>query len=89
MESYRFEIFIFGGNLNEIGSDCFFPGSNCDADLLWAVKEVMGVDAEFVRHDATSLAKILMACYCLGGFFLMAITYVVVQLLGFRQLSMR
>lgn len=34
-----------------------FPGSNCDADLLWAVKEVMGVDAEFVRHDATSLAK--------------------------------
>ena len=31
-----------------------FPGSNCDADLLWAVKEVMGVDAEFVRHDATS-----------------------------------
>ena len=34
-----------------------FSGSNCDADLLWAVKEVMGVDAEFVRHDATSLAK--------------------------------
>ena len=34
-----------------------FPGSNCDADLLWAVKEVMGIDAEFVRHDATSLAK--------------------------------
>ena len=24
---------------------------------MWAVKEVMGVDAEFVRHDATSLAK--------------------------------
>lgn len=21
-----------------------FPGSNCDADLLWAVKEVMGID---------------------------------------------
>ena len=64
-----------------------FPGSNCDADLLWAVKEVMGVDAEFVRHDATSLAK--FDGVLLHGGFLMAITYVVVQLLGFRQLSMR
>ena len=64
-----------------------FPGSNCDADLLWAVKEVMGVDAEFVRHDATSLAK--FDGVLLPVVFLMAITYVVVQLLGFRQLSMR
>ena len=64
-----------------------FPGSNCDADLLWAVKEVMGVDAEFVRHDATSLAK--FDGVLLLVVFLMAITYVVVQLLGFRQLSMR
>ncbi len=32
----------------------FFQDPIRDADLLWAVKEVMGVDAEFVRHDATS-----------------------------------
>lgn len=33
-----------------------FPGSNCDLDLLWAARDVMGAQAEFVRHDATSLA---------------------------------
>ena len=54
---------------------------------MWAVKEVMGIDAEFVRHDATSLAK--FDGVLLPGGFLMAITYVVVQLLGFRQLSMK
>ncbi|MBA1326208.1 phosphoribosylformylglycinamidine synthase subunit PurQ [Enterococcus faecium] len=32
-----------------------FPGSNCDADMLWAVREIMGDDAEFVRHDESSL----------------------------------
>ncbi|MDR0921535.1 MAG: phosphoribosylformylglycinamidine synthase subunit PurQ [Lactobacillales bacterium] len=32
-----------------------FPGSNCDLDMLWAVKEVLGSEAEYVRHDATSL----------------------------------
>ena len=32
-----------------------FPGSNCDADMLWAVREIMGADAEFVRHDESSL----------------------------------
>lgn len=32
-----------------------FPGSNCDMDMLWAVKEVMGAEAEYVRHDADSL----------------------------------
>lgn len=32
-----------------------FPGSNCDMDLLWAVKDVMGVDAEYVSHNETSL----------------------------------
>ncbi|MDE5174559.1 phosphoribosylformylglycinamidine synthase subunit PurQ [Enterococcus faecium] len=32
-----------------------FPGSNCDADMLWAVREIMGTDAEFVRHDESSL----------------------------------
>ena len=40
---------------------------NCDADLLWAVKEVMGIDAEFVRHDATSLANLMAYC-CLVVF---------------------
>lgn len=33
-----------------------FPGSNCDVDMLWAIKEVMGAEAEYVRHDAHSLA---------------------------------
>ncbi len=32
-----------------------FPGSNCDADMLWAVREIMCADAEFVRHDESSL----------------------------------
>lgn len=32
-----------------------FPGSNCDMDMLWAVKEIMGAEAEYVRHDAKSL----------------------------------
>ena len=33
-----------------------FPGSNCDADMLWAIREIMGVEADYVRHDETSLA---------------------------------
>lgn len=32
-----------------------FPGSNCDMDMFWAVKEIMGAEAEYVRHDADSL----------------------------------
>lgn len=32
-----------------------FPGSNCDLDLFWAIKEIMGQEAEYVRHDAESL----------------------------------
>lgn len=32
-----------------------FPGSNCDMDMLWAIKDVMGADAAYVRHDADSL----------------------------------
>lgn len=32
-----------------------FPGSNCDKDMLWAVKHVLKADAEYVRHDADSL----------------------------------
>lgn len=33
-----------------------FPGSNCDSDLLWAIKDIMNCEAEYVRHDADSLA---------------------------------
>lgn len=32
-----------------------FPGSNCDMDMLWAVQDILGEQAEYVRHDATSL----------------------------------
>lgn len=32
-----------------------FPGSNCDMDMYWAITEIMGAEAEYVRHDATSL----------------------------------
>lgn len=32
-----------------------FPGSNCDMDMLWAVKDILGAEAEYVRHDAESL----------------------------------
>lgn len=32
-----------------------FPGSNCDMDMLWAIKDIMGAEAEYVRHDADSL----------------------------------
>jgi phosphoribosylformylglycinamidine synthase I len=32
-----------------------FPGSNCDRDMLWAIEEVMGAQAEYVRHDEESL----------------------------------
>ncbi|MBV7390299.1 phosphoribosylformylglycinamidine synthase subunit PurQ [Enterococcus alishanensis] len=33
-----------------------FPGSNCDMDMYWAIKEIMDVDCEYVRFDADSLA---------------------------------
>ena len=33
-----------------------FPGSNCDADMLWAVQEIMGVEATYVRYDEDSLS---------------------------------
>ena len=32
-----------------------FPGSNCDLDMYWAMKEIMGADCEYVRYDADSL----------------------------------
>lgn len=33
-----------------------FPGSNCDMDMLWAIQTILGEEAEYVRHDATSLS---------------------------------
>ncbi|MFC0234625.1 phosphoribosylformylglycinamidine synthase subunit PurQ [Vagococcus entomophilus] len=44
-----------------------FPGSNCDADLLWALKNVLGQEAEYVRHDATSLTG-YAGVFLPGGF---------------------
>ena len=32
-----------------------FPGSNCAADMLWAIRDIVGVEAEYVRYDETSL----------------------------------
>ena len=32
-----------------------FPGSNCDQDLYYAIKEQKNCDAQFVSHEATSL----------------------------------
>ena len=32
-----------------------FPGSNCDVDMLWAIRDIMEVEAEYVRYDETSL----------------------------------
>jgi phosphoribosylformylglycinamidine synthase len=33
-----------------------FPGSNCDYDMYWAVKEILKAEVEYIMHDATSLA---------------------------------
>ncbi len=62
-----------------------FPGSNCDADMLWAIRDIVGVEAEYVRYDETSLYK-AMTAYCSLVVFLMAITYAV-ELLRVFQLS--
>ncbi|WP_100371654.1 phosphoribosylformylglycinamidine synthase subunit PurQ [Bacillus sp. FJAT-45037] len=32
-----------------------FPGSNCDADMYHAAKDVLGAEVEYVWHNATSL----------------------------------
>ena len=37
-----------------------FPGSNCDLDMYWAMKEIMGADCEYVRYDADSLEGCLL-----------------------------
>jgi phosphoribosylformylglycinamidine synthase len=32
-----------------------FPGSNCDADCLWAIKDVLHQDAEFIWHESKNI----------------------------------
>ena len=44
-----------------------FPGSNCDQDALYALREDVGVQAEYVWHDNTSLAG-FDAVFVPGGF---------------------
>ncbi len=44
-----------------------FPGSNCDQDALHALREDVGVDAEYVWQDATSLTG-FDAVFVPGGF---------------------
>jgi phosphoribosylformylglycinamidine synthase subunit PurQ / glutaminase len=44
-----------------------FPGSNCDQDAYFALREDMGVGAEYVWHEETSLAG-FDAVFIPGGF---------------------
>lgn len=44
-----------------------FPGSNCDQDALWSLRTDVGVQAEYVWHDSTSL-KGFDAVFLPGGF---------------------
>jgi phosphoribosylformylglycinamidine synthase subunit PurQ / glutaminase len=44
-----------------------FPGSNCDQDALWALRVDVGVGAEYVWHEATSLDG-FGAVFVPGGF---------------------
>jgi len=34
-----------------------FPGSNCDVDMYHAIKDELGEEVEYVRHDATDLSE--------------------------------
>ncbi len=44
-----------------------FPGSNCDQDALHAVRDDVGIDADYVWHEDTSLAG-FDAVFVPGGF---------------------
>lgn len=44
-----------------------FPGSNCDQDAFWAMKEGLGLPVDYVWHDLESLAG-FDAVYIPGGF---------------------
>lgn len=34
-----------------------FPGSNCDADCLWALKDIVKINAEYIWHEEKSINK--------------------------------
>lgn len=34
-----------------------FPGSNCDADCMWALKNVLGINTEYIWHETTNVMK--------------------------------
>ena len=34
-----------------------FPGSNCDKDCLWAIKDITGEKADFVWHESKDIMK--------------------------------
>jgi len=34
-----------------------FPGSNCDADCMWALKDVLGINTEYIWHETTNVMK--------------------------------
>lgn len=44
-----------------------FPGSNCDQDALYSLREDIGVQAEYVWHGDSSLAG-FDAVFIPGGF---------------------
>ncbi len=44
-----------------------FPGSNCDQDGLWSLRDDIGVKADYVWHEDTSLAG-FDAVFVPGGF---------------------
>ncbi len=44
-----------------------FPGSNCDADCLWAVRDILNQDAEFIWHESKNIKK--YDCIILPGGF--------------------
>lgn len=44
-----------------------FPGSNCDQDALWALRDDLGVGADYVWHEDTSLDG-FDAVFIPGGF---------------------
>src|SRR2546426_1186985 len=45
-----------------------FPGSNCDADALWAFGDALGMEAEYVWHKDESFARPYDLVVLPGGF---------------------
>jgi phosphoribosylformylglycinamidine synthase len=44
-----------------------FPGSNCDTDTFWVVRDVLGCDARYVWHTETDISD--LQCVILPGGF--------------------